>query len=152
MEQSLEDKDSIVLELHSLLDQYADWNSEWDYILNKEIDHDAKNGHSADSVLRKVKALMRYLVFFALANRFLTAIDPRAASYTEDAATTAASWIVRVAGPQKADTIPGVGMKLSLALGQSILATTDKWSEPELLDTIKPEIFTNWCKMIGRAV
>lgn len=152
MHQNLVEKDAIVSELHSLLDDYTDWSVKWDWVLEDE-DHSQKttSGLARETYLRRSKLLTRYLVYLAMVNRFLIAIDPRSASYAESGAVTAAKWIVQIAEPQTADSVPGVGMKLALLLGRSILLTTAQWSEPDLLETIQPEIFKAWCDMIGRA-
>lgn len=150
MHQHLNEKDTIIRELHNLLDDYTDWSVQWDWVLANDHRPKMTSGLTRDTSLRRSKVLTRYLVYLAMTNRFLIAIDPQSASYAESAAVTAATWIVQIAEPQTVDSVPGVGMKLALLLGQSILSTTSQWSQPELLQTIEPEIFKGWCEMIGR--
>ncbi|KEF63318.1 uncharacterized protein A1O9_01295 [Exophiala aquamarina CBS 119918] len=151
MHRNLVEKDTIVSELHSLLDNYTDWSVKWDWVLEEEHHQNTTCGLARETYLRRSKVLTRYLVYLAMVNRFLIAIDPRSASYAESAAVTAAKWIAQIAEPQTVDTVPGVGMKLALLLGRSILSTTAQWSQPDLQETIQPEIFKSWCDMIGRA-
>lgn len=151
MHQNLVEKDEIVSEIHRLLDNYTDWSVQWDWVLEDEDPKAIKTGLARDIYLRRSKVLTRYLVYLAMVNRFLIAIDPRSASYAESAAVTAAKWIVQIAEPQTVDSVPGVGMKLALLLGKSILSTTTQWSQPELQETIQPDVFKGWCSMIGRA-
>lgn len=148
--QDLTEKSTIVGELHSLLDDFTEWSVNWDWVLAGDHHEKATSALKRDTALRRSKLLTRYLVFLAMTNRFLIAIDPGSASYAESAAVTAAEWIVQIAEPQTTDSVPGVGMKLALLLGRSIISTTSEWSQPDALPTLEPKIFKSWCGMLGR--
>lgn len=148
--QDLTEKSTIVGDLHSLLDDFTEWSVNWDWVLAGDHHEKATSALKRDTALRRSKLLTRYLVFLAMTNRFLIAIDPSSASYAESAAVTAAEWIVQIAEPQTTDSVPGVGMKLALLLGRSIISTTSEWSQPEALPTLETKIFKSWCGMLGR--
>ncbi|KAK5204696.1 hypothetical protein LTR41_009552 [Exophiala xenobiotica] len=150
MQQRLEEKFPLMARLHILLDDLTAWGADLRSEDGTFRTHYARRHYQSTTT--------RYLVYTALAYRFITAIDANSASMTEPQAMETISYIGQVIESHQLKAASPPALRLAKKVVLSIEATTADWSQPEVTGTsacsgtIEPKVFSYWSSLMGRAI
>jgi hypothetical protein len=150
MQQRLEEKIALMARLHILLDDLTAWGADLRSEDGTFRTRNARRHYQSTTT--------RYLVYMALAYRFITTIDANSASVTETKAMERVSYIGQVIESHQLKAASPPALRLAKKVVLSIEATTADWSQPEVTGTsacsgtIEPQVFSYWSSLMGRAI
>jgi hypothetical protein len=150
MQQRLEEKFPLMARFHILLDDLTAWGA------HLRSEDGTFRTHYARRPCQSTTT--RYLVYMALAYRFMTAIDANSASVTETRAIETVSYIGQVIESCQLQAASPPALRLAKKVVWSIEATTADWAQPEVTETsacsgtIEPKVFSYWSSLMGRGI
>jgi hypothetical protein len=148
--------------LSALLRRYQQWRIDWETMLLRgtsllEDNVDTDDG-GIDASLTKFGPTIypHYLAYYALANRFLLALQPHNASALENAAVNAALRVIEFDKLRELDSVTDMCRAFSVSIAHSIQATTMDWTMQQYRGrpnrTIDPDTFVRWNGLLGRSL
>ena len=150
MQQHLEERIALMARLHILLGDLTAWGAHLRSEDGTFRTHYARRHYQSTTT--------RYLVYTALAYRFLTAIEANSAPVTETKAMETTAYIGQVIESRQLKAASPPALRLAKKIAMSIEATTADWSQPEVTGTsacsgtIEPKVFAYWSSLMGRAI
>ena len=151
--QTTEESDEIADDLHKMLEKYSAWRRKWEANL---LSDDFPVADDASLAKAGPTIYPQYLAYWALANRFLLAVQPYRAREAEINAINAALRIIEFNEVRETDSVVDLCRTLSVSIAYSIKKTTLEWTMQQYnsreSDTIDPAVFLRWNTLLGRTV
>lgn len=139
-------------DLCNLLDKYSKWRERWE----KSLLCEAFPAISDISLARAGPTIYpQFLAFWAMANRFLMAVEPHRAPVAENNAINAALRIIEFDELRETDAVIDLCRTFSASIARSIKATTMDWTMQQYVarpQTMEPAVFLRWNVLLDRAV
>lgn len=157
MGQQYHRKEATLEKLRHLLLRYERWYARWASEFRDPTVVGSNNPERDDDVLlSKLQVFTRYLSYFILTQRFITAVGPDSTLHAESEASRAASQVEQLVGTLRSDSVAKLRISNALRIARSVQETTQHFSSSELGNSsnppamIKPQIFSAWCSLLGR--